>query len=163
MAEYRAERNGNIVNIKTNKVIKYQLNKNGYCIVKFCKDNKISTKTVHRLVALAFIPNPKNKPTVNHKDGNKENNHVDNLEWATHKENIAHAFELGLRVRTKNMGRPSVAVTSLNLKGDELKDFDSISDAARYYKVSQGNITAILKRKRKQTKGISFKTTENEP
>ena len=54
------------------------------------KDGKVKLKYVHRLVAEAFIPNPLNKPEVNHIDLNNQNNNVDNLEWVTHTENIAH-------------------------------------------------------------------------
>jgi hypothetical protein len=57
---------------------------------------------IHRLVALAFIPNTKNYPTVNHKDGNKLSNNVSNLEWATHSQQIKHSWEIGLRIFTIN-------------------------------------------------------------
>lgn len=57
-------------------------------------------KYVHRLVATHFIDNPEDKPTVNHIDGDKQNNHVDNLEWATYQENAQHAWANGLKVST---------------------------------------------------------------
>jgi len=69
---------------------------NQYLMVAFYVDGKRIKKRVHRLVAEAFIPNPENKPQVNHLDGNKLNNHVSNLEWATAKENVQHALGLGL-------------------------------------------------------------------
>jgi len=60
------------------------------------------SKKVHRLVAMAFHPNPENKETVNHKDGNKENNNENNVEWSTRSENVQHAFDTGLNKVTKN-------------------------------------------------------------
>lgn len=68
----------------------------GYKYVDLRFEGRRVKSTVHRLVAQAFIPNPENKRTVNHKDGNKLNNHVDNLEWNTYKENIHHAISISL-------------------------------------------------------------------
>ena len=72
-------------------------NARGYPIVSLSMLGKQKTPTLHRLVAMAFIPNPHNKPQVNHIDGDKQNNHVSNLEWNTHQENITHAYKNGLR------------------------------------------------------------------
>lgn len=69
----------------------------GYYDVALCKQGKMRTFLVHRLVAEAFLPNPENKEMVNHKDGNKRNNSVDNLEWVTRAENDLHASVNGLR------------------------------------------------------------------
>ena len=78
------------------KILKLHLNENGYVIIILTKDKVRATKKMHRVVAEAFIPNPENKRCVNHIDGNKENNCVDNLEWVTHKENMEHAVANGL-------------------------------------------------------------------
>lgn len=75
--------------------------KGGYPTVTVCMEGKHFQHSIHRLVAQAFIPNPHNKPQVNHIDGNKENPHVSNLEWVTPKENVRHAIDIlkvGVRV-----------------------------------------------------------------
>lgn len=71
-------------------------NGDGYLTVKFSNDGKEKTVSIHRLVALAFIPNPHNKETVNHINGIKTDNRIENLEWATKGENIIHAYNTGL-------------------------------------------------------------------
>jgi len=81
-------RNGNILKQKTDRY--------GYRSVNLCVNNKRKSITVHRLVALTYIENPKNCATVNHKDGNKDNNCVNNLEWLTSAENTRHAQENNL-------------------------------------------------------------------
>jgi len=76
------------------KPIKQSMIRNGYMKLLLCKDNKTKTVMVHRLVALAFVENPENKAEVNHKDGNKKNNSVDNLEWMTRSENLKHRYQV---------------------------------------------------------------------
>lgn len=81
---------------KTGREKALRKRKDGYLEVHLYRDGIRSHKRVHRLVAEAFIPNPDNKPEVNHKDGNKCNNSVDNLEWVNKSENMTHAYQTGL-------------------------------------------------------------------
>lgn len=78
------------------KILKLGKHRAGYFRVNLYKNGKMKQYLVHRLVALAFIPNPENKEQVNHIDGNKQNNVIENLEWCTHSENIQHAYRTGL-------------------------------------------------------------------
>ena len=87
--------------VKKEEFLTQSLTKDGYCKVRLFNKSKGKTARVHRLVAEAFIPNSKNKPTVNHKDGNKLNNKVDNLEWLDRHEQLKHAYKLGLKEKVK--------------------------------------------------------------
>jgi hypothetical protein len=95
---------GKIKRNGTGKILKTFIHKKGYEMVNIKPDGRGAGKTlkIHRLVAAAFIPNPLNKPQVNHKDGDKTNNDVSNLEWATPRENMKHAFDTGLSTPPKN-------------------------------------------------------------
>ena len=88
-------KNGRLDNRK-GKQLRPSIDKYGYERVVLTKDGIRKTYSVHKLVALAFIPNPENKTTINHIDGNKRNNNVLNLEWATEKENQNHKWKNGL-------------------------------------------------------------------
>ena len=91
--KYEVSTDGHIRNIKTKKVLNGFQGKDQYLRTQF--DGK--TRLIHRAVAKTFIPNPNNLPEVNHKNGDKSNNSVDNLEWCTRNENLRHAYIHGLR------------------------------------------------------------------
>lgn len=99
----KTSRNSNYIVSNTGRIRRDGVNKDhsvrdkkGYLTVDLYEHGKRRTERVHRLVAEAFVPNPDNKPEVNHKDGNKHNNNADNLEWVTKKENCEHAWNNGL-------------------------------------------------------------------
>lgn len=104
---------------------------------------------VHRLVAQIFLENELNKPYINHKDGNKKNNCVSNLEWVSAKENDAHARETGLKVQNK----PIIAE---NIVSGEKIIFESLSECAKFLNTNKGSIHRALKGKRKKHKNYTF-------
>lgn len=109
---YMVSNIGRVKSLKYNNTEKEQLLKPridtyGYLVITLCKNGKVKSIRVHRLVASAFIDNPESKPQVNHKNGTKTDNRFDNLEWVSAKENINHAWDNGLfeNLRIANIGK----------------------------------------------------------
>ena len=108
--------------------LKIQYIDDAYAIVGLTDDDgNRRMKSVHRLVAEAFIPNPENKRTVNHKDGDKSNNSVNNLEWATHSENNKHAFDKNLKENKKTYTKKDeMEIIRLKKEGFKIKEIKEI-------------------------------------
>jgi hypothetical protein len=94
---YSISSSGKIWNCRFNRPVSDHKAKTGYIQSALWKNNRSTTLLVHRIVAIAFIPNPENKPCVNHINGIKTDNRVENLEWVTYKENSVHAHTTGLQ------------------------------------------------------------------
>ena len=115
--DYLITSQGRVLSLKGNKMreLKQGKLKRGYMNVVLCKNGKGYNKRVHQLVAQAFIPNPENKTEVNHIDENKINNHVSNLEWLSHKENINHGThnQRSSKTRSKKVIAKSLTETKI--------------------------------------------------
>ncbi len=161
--KYYVSNRGRVKNKKTGRVLKPCVSSWGYLRHTLSLNGVTSVVRVHRLMALAFIPNPENKPTVNHIDGNKTNNSLDNLEWATYSENNFHAYRIGLKVahwlgKFKADHPRSKTVTQLK-DGHVIGKYISLTEAAEKANVSIGNISKVISGERKHTKGFTWELT----
>jgi len=138
--------------------LKRFIDKKGYVRVSITNsEGKTRNKSVHRLVCMAFLPNPNNLPQVNHKDGNKTNNNVENLEWITNRDNALHAIRNGLwktfqeGARRENEKRKKPVIAS---KEGEVIKFECVRDAEKYF--NSRHISDVCKGKRPHVKGWHF-------
>ena len=142
---------GNRITSLPERIMKQSYLPEGYKIITLSKNSKQKTYRVHRLVAQQFLPNPENKPDINHKNGIREDNRVENLEWVTNLENQRHSWsQLG---RKQNR---TVKVLCVEIN----KEFDSIKDAAEYLGLSsaqQAHITDCLRGRRRMCGGFHWK------
>ena len=135
---------------KTPRRLKTHINRGGYERVGLCKNGKQKLFLVHDIIADAFIPNPDNKPYVNHKDENKLNNSVGNLEWCTTSENNNYGTRLARIADAKKK-----KVIQVSISGEIIRVWDSQSDASKALGLK--NINNCLKGKRKRCGGYEWR------
>lgn len=141
---YEVSNCGNVRNSKTGHILKGRISKSGYLQVSIAgkEDGKFKNQYIHRLVAKYFIDNPEQKREVNHKDGNKLNNNIENLEWVTSSENQKH--------RQQTLGKRKTSQRRIGRFSKEhilLQEYDSILEAAQSFGKSRVNIDNALQKK----------------
>ena len=160
--DYSVSECGNIRNNNTLKVLVDSTAGSGYRKVTLCRYGKHFTKYVHRLVVEAFIPNNLNKPEVNHIDGNKKNNSVNNLEWATRSENSFHAFnvldstEARRKMSQKRKGGLSYAARKV-IRLEDGKIYECVVDAANDIGVHRTCVGEVCRGTQNSTGGYHYK------
>lgn len=140
--------------IQRERVLKPYASKSGYLQVGLKVENTRKLGLVHRLVAEAFIQNPDNKREVNHINGNKSDNRVENLEWNTSQENTVHAYKNGLETHY------SRKIEQYDLQGNFIKEWDSIRSAGIGIGIADKNIGACCRGKRKLAGGYIWRYKE---
>lgn len=142
------------------KILGTKTNKFGYKEVALSKDGKTKTVLLHRLIAIHFVDNPHNLPCVNHKNGIKTDNRIENLEWCTKSQNTKHAYDNNLGgfrdyankgIRAMNQYTQYVLVRLISPDGSELQ-FDSARSAAEYLGTTKDEVTRAI-RKSQRVKG----------
>lgn len=146
---YKISIDGTLINLQTGKTKKWVKSSNGYMRTGLWINNKQYNISQHRILAQYFIDNPENKPQVNHKNGIKHDNRIENLEWVTSSENAKHSFANGLQKPTK----PNM-IKVIDSKTGTV--YESIAEAARNSRYSRSHITNMLLNHKKNKSTLSL-------
>lgn len=149
---YQVSNLGRVKSLRRNIILKSKIERNGYERVILSANNNTKGYSVHRLVATAFISNPNNYPIVNHKDENRANNCVNNLEWCTQKHNVNYGTGIAKRVKSQ-----SKKVLQFNPDGTFVKEWESTMEIGRAMNKSQGHIVQVCNGQRKTAYGYLWK------
>lgn len=144
---YEVDDEGNVYSLRRNRKLSPKHNWDGYLRIQLWDHGKCKFVSIHRLVAEAFVPNPDNKPFINHKNGNKQDNRAENLEWCTQQENIVHAWKTGLSKSHMNHPNQSVKVLQFSYDGKTLiKEWPSQMEVERQLGINHVNVSYSCKR-----------------
>lgn len=147
------------------RILSAKADSNGYCVVVLCRDGNKKTFKVHRLVSVAFIPNPQNKPQVNHKNGIKDYNYFENLEWCDRSENVNHAIKMGFLTYKKGKDHCNYgADNKLSKKVIDTKTgviFNTIREASETTKYTQKYLGSMLRNERVNKTTLIFYNDRN--
>ena len=135
--------------LKRGKILKPSYDKDGYLRICLCENQQRIYRSIHRLVAMAFIPNPDNKPCVNHIDSDITNNKVDNLEWVTPKENVHHSYLYGKRVKLKNVQRETILTDFQVSQITTLRTIYTVSQISKLFNCKYTTLKNIIRKQKK--------------
>lgn len=144
---YSVSNFGRIKSTRYGNILRNTIKRNEYLQVHLSIGNAKKCASVHRLVAMAFLPNPSNYPSVNHKDEDKTNNHVENLEWCTPKYNSNYGT-LKARSSANAKRQMHVAVDAYTLEGTLIESFGNMCDAAKKYGITLKMVSASCREKK---------------
>ena len=156
-AFYEVSNKGRVRSLRTGGIMRMRIGRDGYVRVSLTKDGKQTHKLLHRLLAIAFIPNPDNFAEVNHKNENKQDNSILNLEWCTHKYNSNFGTRLK-RIAISNY-EPVIQYTK---DGKEIARYKSQKEAMEKTGIQSRHISCCCKGKRKTTGGYVWRYAKND-
>lgn len=147
---FEVSNKGRVRNKSTGRILSQHVHKTGYCLIATKiggRNGSCKTFRVHREVAKAFISNDKDLPIINHKDGDKTNNHIDNLEWCSYSHNSSHAYKLGLAVPRSQKKNQKLNLDQVNYVLENFKPRDKTNGAralGRKYGVDKSVIIKLI-------------------